>query len=71
MQAADKLEIERRFWVWEQRKMEKFYESNEEFCRYIQTGDTSRDEDYFLRVFLACLPGNGRLAIRGMIPIWK
>ena len=57
--AADKLEIER-FWKWEQRKIEKFYESNEEFCRYIQAGDTSRDEDYFLRI--SDLPSGKRQA---------
>jgi hypothetical protein len=59
MPAADKLETDR-FWDWEQRKMNKFYESNEEFCRYIQAGDTSRDEDYFLRI--SDLPSGKRQA---------
>ena len=43
--AAHTLEIER-FLEWERRKMKEFYESNEEFCRYKQAGDTSRDEDW-------------------------
>lgn len=39
----------RQFWERELRKIEKFYEANKDFCRYIQQGDTARDEEYFLR----------------------
>jgi hypothetical protein len=42
------LDVER-FWKWERRKMERFYDSNEEFCRYMKEGATDRDEEYFLR----------------------
>ena len=38
-----------RFWKWEQRKMERFYENNQEFCRYMKNGATDRDKEYFLR----------------------
>src|ERR1700761_7408156 len=27
-----------RFWKWEERKMERFYEDHAEFCRYIREG---------------------------------
>ena len=47
-----------RFWEWEQRKMERFYENNREFCRYIREGATDRDSDYFLRS--PCPPCNAR-----------
>jgi len=33
----------KRFWKWEERKIERFYENNQEFCVYIKEGDTSRD----------------------------
>jgi hypothetical protein len=46
---GDAQEIQR-FWRWEQRKMEKFFESNREFCRYMREGDTVQDETYFRRV---------------------
>ena len=38
-----------RFWRWEERKMQRFYEANQEFCRYMREGSTCRDEEYFLR----------------------
>lgn len=38
-----------RFWRWEERKMKRFYESNQEFCRYMEEGATHRDAEYFLR----------------------
>ena len=38
-----------RFWRWEERKMRRFYENNQEFCRYMQTGATDKDAEYFLR----------------------
>jgi len=38
-----------RFWRWEMRKTEKFFETNEAFCRYMREGATDRDEEYFLR----------------------
>jgi RteC protein len=47
-----------RFWKWEERKMERFYESNEEFCRYMKEGSTSRDKEYFLRT--SCARSGGR-----------
>ena len=48
MPADDKLELAR-FWKWEMRKTEKFFESNEDFCRYMQEDATEKDQDYFLR----------------------
>jgi hypothetical protein len=39
----------KRFWRWEEKKIERFYEENREFCRYMREGDTSRDGEYFLR----------------------
>lgn len=33
----------------EEKKIERFYENNREFCVYIKEGDTSRDAGYFLR----------------------
>lgn len=39
----------KRFWQWEIRKIERFYEHNEAFYRYIQGGATDMDEAYFLR----------------------
>ena len=41
-----------RFWRWEERKMQRFYEVNQEFCRYIREGATCRDAEYFLRASL-------------------
>ena len=38
-----------RFWCWEEKKMQRFYEVNQEFCRYIREGATCRDAEYFLR----------------------
>ncbi|HLZ86950.1 MAG TPA: RteC domain-containing protein [Puia sp.] len=39
----------KRFWRWEERKMQRFYEDNREFCRYMREGSTHRDNEYFLR----------------------
>ena len=50
----------KRFWKWEERKIERFYENNREFCVYMKKGDTSRDAEYFLRG--ACSPGENHLA---------
>jgi hypothetical protein len=44
----DALELAR-FWRWELRKIEKFYETHKDFCHYIREGLTERDEEYFLR----------------------
>jgi hypothetical protein len=38
-----------RFWRWEERKMQRFFEDNQEFCRYIREGDTCHDAEYFCR----------------------
>ena len=38
-----------RFWRWEERKMQRFYETNHEFCSYMREGATCRDAEYFLR----------------------
>jgi RteC protein len=38
-----------RFWLWELRKIERFFENNAGFCRYMQEGATDKDEEYFLR----------------------
>lgn len=48
MPVEDPLELIR-FWRWEMRKTEKFFEANEAFCRYMRDGATDRDEEYFLR----------------------
>jgi hypothetical protein len=53
-----------RFWEWERRKMERFYDSNQEFCRYMKEGATNRDEEYFLRT--AHAPSGGRNCTRLM-----
>lgn len=45
-----------RFWRWEEKKMQRFYEENGEFCRYMREGNTHRDTEYFLRA--AILPGS-------------
>jgi hypothetical protein len=45
-----------RFWRREEKKMRRFYEANQEFCRYMREGDTCRDAEYFLRTSLP--PGN-------------
>ena len=39
----------KRFWRWEERKMQRFFDENHEFCRYIRCGHTHRDAEYFLR----------------------
>ena len=49
-----------RFWRWEERKIERFYENNQEFCVYMKKGDTSRDAEYFLRG--SSSPGQSHLA---------
>ena len=36
-----------RFWRWEEVKMQRFFEDNREFCRYIREGDTHHDAEYF------------------------
>jgi hypothetical protein len=41
-----------RFWRWEERKMRRFYETNQEFCSYMREGTTCRDAEYFLRASL-------------------
>ncbi|HMH24413.1 MAG TPA: RteC domain-containing protein [Puia sp.] len=38
-----------RFWQWELRKIERFFENNAAFCVYMQEGETDKDEKYFLR----------------------
>lgn len=48
MPSHDHFEM-RRFWQWEIRKIERFYEHNEGFCRYIRECATDMDEIYFLR----------------------
>jgi len=48
MPADDPLELIR-FWRWEMRKTEKFFEANEAFCKYMREGATDRDSAYFLR----------------------
>jgi RteC protein len=45
-----------RFWKWELRKIERFYENNEAFCRYIRQGDSDRDREYFIRSANATAP---------------
>lgn len=44
----DPTELER-FWLWEEKKMLRFFEDNAEFCRYIREGNTQFDIEYFLR----------------------
>lgn len=44
----DILEL-KRFWQWEERKMQRFYDDNREFCRYMREGNTHYDADYFRR----------------------
>ena len=44
--------------------MERFYENNREFCRYIREGATDRDEEYFLRS--PCPPCNVRASVNLM-----
>ncbi|MBS1665728.1 MAG: RteC domain-containing protein [Bacteroidetes bacterium] len=39
----------KRFWRWEEKRIERFYENNREFCRYMRDGETGRDAEYFLR----------------------
>jgi hypothetical protein len=31
-----------RFWQWEEKKMQRFFDDNREFCTYIRDGDTRR-----------------------------
>lgn len=38
-----------RFWNWELRKIDKFFELNHSFCDYIRKGLTDKDSTYFLR----------------------
>jgi len=61
MPTDDKLELVR-FWKWEMRKTERFFESNEGFCRYMREGATERDEEYFLRT-----GNNGEQVMHGRI----
>jgi hypothetical protein len=51
-----------RFWEWEMRKIERFYENNREFCCYIRQGQTHKDAEYFLR-------GAQKPAIRIRLPL--
>src|SRR6186713_104273 len=46
--AEDALELAR-FWRWELRKIEKFYETHKDFCCYVREGFTEKDDEYFLR----------------------
>ncbi|HVU98280.1 MAG TPA: RteC domain-containing protein [Puia sp.] len=39
---------------WEEVKMQRFFEDNREFCRYIREGDTHHDAEYFRHT-----PGTG------------
>ena len=48
MPAEDDLEL-MRFWEWELRKIDRFYEINDDFHRYIREGATDKDPEYFLR----------------------
>ena len=48
MPAGDALELGR-FWKWELRKIERFYENNEDFCRYMLEGASDKDALYFTR----------------------
>ena len=41
-----------RFWRWEEKRMQRFYETHREFCSYMREGATHRDAEYFLRVSL-------------------
>ena len=41
-----------RFWRWEEKKIQRFYEANQEFCCYMREGATHRDDEYFLRASL-------------------
>ncbi len=41
--------VMKRFWHWEEKKMQRFFDDNREFCTYIRDGDTRRDKEYFLR----------------------
>jgi len=40
----------KQFWRWEEKKMQRFFDDNREFCRYLREGDTHRDTEYFIRV---------------------
>jgi hypothetical protein len=40
------------FWRREEGKMQRFHETNQEFCRYMHEGATCRDAEYFLRTSL-------------------
>jgi hypothetical protein len=39
----------RRFWRWEERKMQRFFDDNREFYTYMRDGATHRDKEFFLR----------------------
>jgi RteC protein len=41
-----------RFWRREEKKMQRFYETNHEFCSYMRENATHRDAEYFLRASL-------------------
>jgi hypothetical protein len=45
---GDQAEL-RRFWRWEERKMQRFFDDNREFCTYMRDGNTRRDKEYFVR----------------------
>ena len=47
---ADDLLERKRFWRWEEKKIERFYENNGEFCQYMRDGETQRDAEYFFEV---------------------
>jgi hypothetical protein len=61
MPAHDTLEL-KRFWKWELSKIDRFRESNRDFCQYIQQGLTDRDEEYFLR-------SSHTMAVRARLPL--
>ncbi len=43
------IEEMKRFWRWEEKKMQRFFDNHKEFCAYIREGATHRDAEYFLR----------------------
>lgn len=47
----------RRFWRWEEKKMQRFFDENQEFRTYMRNGDTRRDKEYFVR-YPAAFDGN-------------
>jgi hypothetical protein len=61
MPAEDPLELIR-FWKWELRKTERFFEANEAFCQYMREDATDQDPAYFLRTGNQGLPSmHGRI----------